>query len=85
MDELDKSKNLEKEFKKLIKNKFLSPNSCTQLDQTRAYINELNQIIRHFETKFNSIPSSAQILFNEYNMKQEKMLYEKYKEEYVKK
>ena len=75
---------LDKEFKKLAKNKFLSPDNCTQLRQTRAYIFELNKIIRHFEQKFNYIPSSAQLLFNEYNTKQERMLFEKYKEEYVK-
>jgi hypothetical protein len=85
MEDSEHIKKLDKEFKKLIKNKFLSPGSCTQLYQTRSYINELNEIIKHFETKFNYIPSSAQMLFNEYNMKQEKMLYEKYKEEYIKK
>lgn len=76
-------KKIEKEFKKITKNKFLSPQSCTQLNQTRTYIFELNKIIKHFENKFNYIPSSAQLLFNEYNSRQEKMLFEKYKEEYV--
>ncbi len=78
------TKKLDKEFKKLTKNKFLSPDSCTQLNQTREYIFELNQIIKHFENKFNYIPSSAQLLFNEYNVKQERMLFEKYKEDYCK-
>ena len=77
-------KQLDKEFKKLTKNKFLSPDSCTQLGQTRTYIYELNKIIRHFEQKFDYIPSSAQLLFNEYNSKQERMLFEKYKEKYIK-
>lgn len=76
------TKKLDKEFKKLTKKKFLSPKQCTQLDQTREYISELNDIIRHFEKKFDYIPSSAQLLFNEYNMKQEKMLFEKYKEDF---
>lgn len=76
------TKKLDKEFKKLTKKKFLSPQHCTQLDQTREYISELNDIIRHFENKFDYIPSSAQLLFNEYNMKQEKMLFEKYKDDY---
>lgn len=75
---------LEKEFKKLTKNKFLSPEACTQLNQTRAYIFELNRIIKHFQQKFDYVPSSAQLLVNEYNMKQEKMLYDLYKEEYTK-
>lgn len=78
-------KQLDKEFKKLTKNKFLSPNSCTQLQQTRAYIFELNKIMRHFERKFDYVPSSAQLLFNEYNSRQERMLFENYLEEYINK
>ena len=77
-------KKIDKEFKKLTKNNFLSPQNCTQLNQTRTYIFELNKIIKHFEKKFDYIPSSAQLLFNEYNSKQERMLYEKYKDEYIK-
>jgi hypothetical protein len=77
-------KKIEKEFKKLTKDKFLSPSRCTQLNQTRAYIFELNKIIRHFEQKFNYVPPSAQVLFNEYNMQQEKMLFDDYKKEYSK-
>ena len=84
MNEEENVKKLDKEFRKLTKNKFLSPRSCTQLNQTRAYLSELNEIIKHFEQKFNYVPSSAQLLFNEYNVKQEKMLYEKYKEEFSK-
>lgn len=76
-------KSIDKEFKKITKNKFLSPQECTQLNQTRAYIFELSRIIHHFEKKFNYIPSSAQLLFNEYNTKQEKMLFEKYKKEFL--
>jgi len=77
-------KKIDKEFKKLTKNNFLSPQNCTHLNQTRAYIFELNKIIKHFEKKFDYIPSSAQLLFNEYNSKQERMLFEKYKDEYIK-
>jgi len=77
-------KKIDKEFKKLTKNRFLSPSNCTQLKQTRAYIFELNKIIRHFENKFDYVPTSAQLLFNEYNSKQEHMLFEKYKKEFVK-
>lgn len=74
---------LEKEFKKLTKNKFLSPENCTQLQQTREYLFELNEIIKHFESKFSYTPSSAQLLFNAYNSKQEKMLFEAYKQKYM--
>lgn len=78
------TKKLDKEFRKLTKDKFVSPDECTQLNQTRAYIFELNKIIRHFEKKFKYIPPSAQLLFNEYNMKQESILFDDYKKEYKK-
>jgi hypothetical protein len=78
------TKRLDKEFRKLTKDKFVSPNECTQLNQTRAYIFELNKIIKHFEKKFDYIPPSAQLLFNEYNMRQESMLFDDYKKEYKK-
>ena len=76
-------KSIDKEFKKITKNKFPSPQDCTQLNQTRTYIYELNRIIHHFEKKFNYIPNSAQLLFNEYNTRQEKMLFEKYKNDFL--
>lgn len=76
------NKRIDKEFKKLTKDKFVSPSRCTQLNQTRAYIFELNKIIKHFEQKFNYIPPSAQLLFNEYNNRQEKMLFDDYLREY---
>ena len=84
MSEEEIIKMVEKEFKKIAKNKFLSPQNCTQLNQTRGYIFELTKIIKHFEKKFNHIPDSAQLLFNEYDTKQEKMLFDKYKEKYLK-
>ena len=77
-------KRINKEFKKIVKNKFLSPHDCNQLYQTRTYIFELNKIIKHFENKFDHVPNSAQLLFYEYNIKHEEMLYEKYKEEFIK-
>jgi hypothetical protein len=84
MGEESDSKKLDKEFRKLAKEKFLNPSRCTQLNQTRAYIFELNKIIKHFEQKFNYIPPSAQLLFNEYNNRQEKMLFDDYMKEYSK-
>ena len=84
MEDQRKEKKLEKKFRELTKNKFVSPADCTHLYQTRSYIFELNRIIKHFESKFNYIPSAAQLLFNEYNTKQERILFEKYKSDYLK-
>ncbi len=75
-------KKAEKEFKKLTRHKFPRPEELTQLRQTRKYMLELHKIIKHFEKKFHYVPDEAFLLFNEYNMKQEKMLFEKFKEEF---
>lgn len=80
----EKQKQLDRKFKMLSKDKFPSPANCDHLYQTRNYIFELNRIIKHFENKFDYIPSSAQVLFHEFNSKQESMLYDKYKEKYLK-
>ncbi|NJN26776.1 MAG: hypothetical protein HC819_12785 [Cyclobacteriaceae bacterium] len=79
---MENSKKLDKEFKKIAKNRFIDPQSCTQLRQTREYMSELHEIIKHFEQKFQYIPSSAQELFNEYHTRQERMLFEQYKKDY---
>lgn len=81
----ERIKKLDQAFNKLAKNKFLNPQNCTQLNQTRTYLFELSKIIQYFEYKFNYVPSSARLLFTEYNTKQENMLFEKYKAEYFNK
>ncbi|MDZ7605965.1 MAG: hypothetical protein U5K79_10360 [Cyclobacteriaceae bacterium] len=78
----DNMKSVEKEFKKLTKDKFPSPETCTQLNQTQAVIFELTKIIRHFESKFNCVPPSAQLLITEYCNKQDKMIFDIYKKEF---
>ena len=78
----DNIKSVEKEFKKLTKDKFPSPETCTQLNQTQAVIFELSKIIRHFENKFNCVPPSAQLLITEYCNKQDKMIFDIYKKDY---
>ncbi len=77
-------KKVEKKFERIAKNHFRDPEDCTELAETRSYLAELNKIIQHFERKFDYIPSSAQLLFNEYNSKQEQMLFEAYKKKYLK-
>jgi len=76
------NRKIDKEFRKIAREKFLPPGSITKLSQTRFYIFELNKLISHFEKKFSYVPSSARLLFNEYNNLQEKMLYDKFKEKY---
>lgn len=78
------SKQINRAFKKLAKRKFPNPDNCTKLEQTRANIFELATIIQHFEKKFEYIPESALLLFYKYNEKQESILFDKYKEEYLK-
>lgn len=75
-------KKIEKEFRQLTRDKFIHPDQCTELNQTRAYLFELVGIIKHFEAKFNYVPPAAQLLLNEYNQKQERMLFKDYLKEY---
>lgn len=81
MQEDDRKKDLDKRFEKLIRNTFPNPEQLS-LTETRAYISELNKVISHFERKFNYIPSSAHLLFDKYNTKQEQMLFDQYLDEY---
>ena len=46
MGDQRKEKKLEKKFREIAKNKFLSPDNCTHLYQTRSYIYELNRIMK---------------------------------------
>lgn len=82
MREEDNIKSVEKEFKKLTKDKFPRPESCTQLNQTQEVILELTNLIRHFEKKFNCVPPSAQLLITEYCSQQDKMIFDIYKREF---
>ena len=77
------SKKIDKVFEKLARDKFHSPRRCTQLYQTRGYIFELHKIIKQFERDYNYVPTSARLLFYQYNLKQDMMLFEKYKEEFT--
>lgn len=78
------SKQIDRAFKKLARRKFPSPHSCTELEQTRKKIFELAKVIQHFEKKFEYIPETALLLFYKYNEKQESILFDNYKEQYLK-
>ena len=81
MKDEERKKELDKKFDKLARTTFPNPDECT-LNETRAFISELNKVIAHFERKFNYIPSSAHLLFDKYNNKQEQMLFNQYLNEY---
>lgn len=81
MKEEERKKEIDKRFDKLAKDTFPNPEECT-LNETRAFISELNKVITHFERKFNYIPSSAHLLFDKYNHKQEQILFDQYLNEY---
>ncbi len=83
MEKAKHLKKIDKLFEQLTRDKFHSPQGCTQLYQTRAYIFELHKIIKQFEINFNYVPTAARLLFYQYNIKQEMMLFEKYKDEFT--
>ena len=76
--------NINRKFRKLARTKFLNPHSCKTLAHTRTNIFELAKIIQHFKRKHNCIPESAFLLFYKYNTKQEALLFDEYKEKYLK-
>jgi hypothetical protein len=75
-------KAVEKEFKRFAKSNLVSPRKCKKLEQTRHNIFELHKKIREFNDKFNYVPDDARLLFNEYELIQNRMLFENYQKNY---
>ena len=61
----------------------ISPGKCRELDQTRHNIYVLHNKINELNTRFNYVPDHARLLFNEYHVIQERMIFENYKKDYL--
>ena len=66
----------------MAKERIIDPRACKKLAETRRCILELHRIIQHFEREFGYVPDKARLMFNEYNSRQEKMLFEEFRNEY---
>ena len=80
MTEIEKK--AEKEFKRFAKHNLLKPGKCKKIDQTYYCIQQLNTVIKEFKIKFNYVPVSAQLMFNEYKNIQDRMVYENFRQSY---
>ena len=73
---------VEKEFKRFAKSMLVSPRKCKKLEQTRHNIFELHKKIRELSDRFNYVPDDARLLFNEYQVIQDRMIFENYQKNY---
>jgi len=75
-------KTVEREFRRFAKTTLVSPRKCKKLEQTRYNIFELHKKINEFRDKFNYVPDDARLLFNEYQVIQDRMVFENFRKYY---
>lgn len=76
------AKTAEREFRRFAKSTLISPRKCRKLEQTRHNIFELHKKIRELTDKFNYVPDDARLLFNEYQVIQDRMIFENFRRDY---
>jgi hypothetical protein len=76
-------KTVEREFRKFAKTTLVSPRKCKKIEQTRYNIHELHMKINELREKFNYVPDDARLLFNEYQVIQDRMVFENYRKSYL--
>ena len=72
----------EKEFKRFARRNLVHPKKCTRIEQTQHFISELHHIFKEYKARFNYVPPSAQLMFNEYQNIQDRLVYENFKQTY---
>jgi hypothetical protein len=82
MNSVNIEKTAEKEFKKFVKHNLLKPKKCKRIDEANYCIQQIHLKIQEFKNKFDYVPASAQIMFNEYKNIQDRMVYENFRETY---
>ena len=75
-------KTVEKEFKRFAKRNLLKPGKCKGIDETTYCIQQMHLKIQELKHKFNYVPVSAQLMFNEYQNIQDRMVYENFRDTY---
>ena len=73
---------VDKEFKRFARRNLINPRKCKRIEQTQYFISELHTIIKDYKERFNYVPVSAQLLFNEYQNIQDRLVYENFKQTY---
>ena len=75
-------KRLEMEFEKFTSMNFEHPTKCRSLVQIRFYIKELTVKIDELKKSFNYVPNNAYTLLNQYNSKQNTLIFSNFQEAY---
>ena len=76
------AKTVEREFRRFAKSTLISPRKCKKLEQTRYNIFELHKKINELNEKFHYVPDDARLLFNEYQLIQDRMIFKNYQKNY---
>lgn len=75
-------KRLEMEFDRFTNMNFEKPAKCKSLVQIRFYIKELSVKIDELKNSFNYVPNNAYTLLNQYNSKQNTLIFSNFQEAY---
>ena len=73
---------LELEFEKFTRMNFEKPTKCKSLVQIRYYIKELTEKIDELKQACNYVPNKAYTLLNQYNNRQNSMIFTNFQEAY---
>lgn len=73
------TKELEIQMKNFAERHFTKPSDCKNLEQIQFYISELCLKIKEFETRFQYVPQVAYVLLNQYNMRQNAFVSERFR------
>ena len=75
-------KRMEMEFERFTRMNFEKPAKCKSLVQIRYYIKELSVKIDELKHAFNYVPNNAYTLLNQYNSKQNTLIFSNFQEAY---
>jgi len=75
-------KKIEMEFHRFTRMNFESPTECRSLGQLQYYIHELSDKIKELKSAFNYVPNHAYVLLNQYNQKQNRLIFSNFQEIY---
>jgi hypothetical protein len=70
---------LDKQMRVFAERNFEKPTDCKNLEQIQYYISELCLKIREFESRFQYVPETAYLLLNQYNMRQNAFVSERFR------
>lgn len=73
---------IEKRFKRFSEKEIRKPERCVNLNEIRFYIDGLAKMIKGLEQRHNYVPDLAYELLNRYNQRQNRLMFQDYKNGY---